>query len=559
MNKKQSIRQRISNLRIRIRMSRSRSSTGEFRRRLISMLNHYVAIILGSIVVYFIMLLLLVRAEHGAEGANINNLGQAVWYSLATFTTVGYGDLYPVTPLGRSIASVFLIIGIGLLGFFVGFMVEFISRIKPVIILSIRAGNPWYIFTERTSDAIIFADNLKKVRPNAVIIYAESANDDKSSKDIAVSWTVRDLLDRRGSLYDAHIMCIKGNDMDNFLDAIGYADIEAPIICFSNFTPTYHPMNINFFSLADCTARSFWQQYPVSRKDETIVIIGFDYAGNMMLDRALELNVLYNDQHLQYHIFGDGREYCRNRKLLSEIIAINHVSDTGDSLVFHEEPWNHDENLICSADRIVLCADSEQDNIEVLHTIQKFFAVQGQIYIYNSNVRGIATSFGRAGDMLTPAYVLHNRLTDMSICRHEMIRFTMNSDIPMWENLSSLTKDMNYITTDHISIKVRIALGEEAPDVSFDEIDPKLLRKAYAVFENASEEEKENMRRVEHTRNLRYYKLHNYRSGEVADDTRRINPLVKPFEELSEEEKRAIDISWTLLAELAAHKEAKAG
>ena len=39
------------------------------------------------------------------------------------------GDFYPVTPSGRVIASVFLVLGIGLLGFFVGFMVEFFARI----------------------------------------------------------------------------------------------------------------------------------------------------------------------------------------------------------------------------------------------------------------------------------------------------------------------------------------------------------------------------------------------------------------------------------------------
>ena len=471
---------------------------------------------------------------------------------------MGYGDLYPVTTAGRCVAAVFLLIGIGVLGFFVGFMVEFISRIRPILILSMRAGNPWYVFTARTLNAELFADNLKKVRPNAMIIYANVQNDEKASKDIFVPWSVEDLLDRRGSLYDAHIMCTRDDDMGNFLDAVSFADKEVPIICFSNFTPTHHPMNINFFSLADCTARAFWQQFPVKKKDEVIVFVGFDNAGSMMLDRALELNVLFEDQHICYHVFGDGREYCRNRKLLSQIVSINRESDAMDSVIFHEEPWNSDEELICSADRIVMCADEEKENIEVLHTIQKFFAVRGELFIYNSNVRGIATSFGQARDMLTPAYVLHNRLTDMAICRHEMIRLFLNADIPMWENLNSLMKDMNYIATDHISIKVRIALGEEAPNESFDELNPKLLRKAYAVYESASPEQKERMRRIEHTRNTRYYKLHNFRPGSQIDDERRINPLVKPYEELNDLEKQTLDLSWVLLSELASHKEAKA-
>ena len=557
MNQKKSLRQKIANLRTRIQMSRRKSRPRELIKRLTPLLNRYVAIFFGFVLVYFILLLLLIHVERGAEGATIRTIGQAVWYSLATFTTVGYGDFFPVTPAGRAIASVFLIIGIGLLGFFVGFMVEFITRISPVIMLTMQADRPWYIFTDKTLNAALFAENLKRVRPNAMIIYAESSDNEKSDKDISVPWPAEELLERRGSLYDAHIMCMKDNDMDNFLDAVRLAENDVPIICFSNFTPAHHPMNINFFSLADCTARAFWQQYPVKKKDETIIIIGFGNAGSMMLDRALELNVLYEDQHISYHVFGDGSEYCRNRKLLPEVVSVNEESGLMDSVIFHGGLWNEDESLLETADRIVLCSDSEYENIKVLHTIQKFFAVRSELYIYNSNVRGIATSFGQARDMLTPAYVLHNRLTDMALCRHELFRFMMGDDIPMWEDLNSLTKDMNYIATDHISIKVRIVLGDEAPDESFDDLDPKLLRRAFAAFSDAPQEEKERLRRIEHRRILRYYKLHNFHFGDRVDDEKRIHPLVKPYEELSDTEKQAIDISWTLLQELAAHKEAK--
>lgn len=559
MENKKSLRRRIADLKIRLSLYKKRGRNPEFTKRLLSVLKHYVVAFAAIMAVYFILLLLLIRAEKASPDASILNLGQAVWYSLATFTTVGYGDLYPVTSAGRMISSVFLIIGISLLGFFVGFTMDFVSRMRPVITLTMKSDRPWYIFTAKTVNAMLFAENLKKVRPNAMVIYASTMNDDKNFRDLCVSWTPEELLDRRGSLYDAHLLCTKDNDMDNFLDAVGLADFEVPIICFSSFTPSYHPMNINFFSLDDCTARAFWQQYPVKKYDEEIVIIGFDNAGQMMLDRALELNVLYEKQKIRYHVFGDSSEYCRNRKMLGEIVSLNQPSEDMDSVFFHDELWNEDGSLLGSADRIVLCSDSEEENIKILHTIQTFFAIRGNLYIYNSNVRGIATSFGRAGDMLTPAYVLHNRLTDMAMCRHEMFRFIIGESIPMWEDLNSLTKDMNYIATDHISMKVRILLGDEAPDQSFDELNPKILRKAYNIFQDSSEEEKERFRKIEHTRTMRYYKLYNFVLGDTVDDDKRINLMIRPYEELGENEKQAIDISWMLLNELASHKEAKGG
>jgi voltage-gated potassium channel len=59
----------------------------------------------GAIAVYFY--------ERHAAGSNIHTLGDSVWWALVTVTTVGYGDYYPVTTMGR-IAAV-LIMAIGLL------------------------------------------------------------------------------------------------------------------------------------------------------------------------------------------------------------------------------------------------------------------------------------------------------------------------------------------------------------------------------------------------------------------------------------------------------------
>lgn len=54
--------------------------------------------------------------EHNAPGANITTLGLAFWWAIVTTTTVGYGDTYPVTSAGRVIASMIMLVGIGLIG-----------------------------------------------------------------------------------------------------------------------------------------------------------------------------------------------------------------------------------------------------------------------------------------------------------------------------------------------------------------------------------------------------------------------------------------------------------
>ncbi|MFI1964815.1 potassium channel family protein [Streptomyces pathocidini] len=56
------------------------------------------------------------QAERGAPGASIRTFGDAVWWACSTLTTTGYGDVAPVTPRGRVVATVLMACGLALLG-----------------------------------------------------------------------------------------------------------------------------------------------------------------------------------------------------------------------------------------------------------------------------------------------------------------------------------------------------------------------------------------------------------------------------------------------------------
>lgn len=69
----------------------------------------------------------IIQFEIPIETSNIKSLGDGVWWSLCTITTIGYGDRFPVTFPGRSIAGVLMITGIGLYGTVVGYISAYFS------------------------------------------------------------------------------------------------------------------------------------------------------------------------------------------------------------------------------------------------------------------------------------------------------------------------------------------------------------------------------------------------------------------------------------------------
>lgn len=70
----------------------------------------------AAVLLTFIGAVATLDAERGHPGALIEDLPNALWWSVVTITTVGYGDLYPVTLVGRWVAFVLMMVGISLVG-----------------------------------------------------------------------------------------------------------------------------------------------------------------------------------------------------------------------------------------------------------------------------------------------------------------------------------------------------------------------------------------------------------------------------------------------------------
>ena len=66
----------------------------------------------------FVMLfsaIIMYIAENPVQPEQFPNVIASLWWAICTLTTVGYGDVYPITPLGRVFASVISLVGIGII------------------------------------------------------------------------------------------------------------------------------------------------------------------------------------------------------------------------------------------------------------------------------------------------------------------------------------------------------------------------------------------------------------------------------------------------------------
>ncbi|HEY6628984.1 MAG TPA: ion transporter [Acidimicrobiia bacterium] len=90
----------------------------------------FTLLLMGILVLEFGSLWILYLEQY-APGANITSASDALWYVIVTISTVGYGDLFPVTGEGRLFGAVIIVIGVGIFGTFTGYLANvFLSPSK---------------------------------------------------------------------------------------------------------------------------------------------------------------------------------------------------------------------------------------------------------------------------------------------------------------------------------------------------------------------------------------------------------------------------------------------
>nr|WP_181726082.1 potassium channel family protein [Planococcus sp. (in: firmicutes)]QJS06173.1 ion transporter [Planococcus sp. (in: firmicutes)] len=83
---------------------------------------------LDKILIIAMVLLFIIPIPIVLIEPSINTFADAIWWAVVTTTTVGYGDISPETPIGRFLAVILMLVGIGIIGTLTSAITSFFNK-----------------------------------------------------------------------------------------------------------------------------------------------------------------------------------------------------------------------------------------------------------------------------------------------------------------------------------------------------------------------------------------------------------------------------------------------
>lgn len=514
----------------------------------------YLRMTILLLVIYLFLLTVLCLSEYTDSHATIRSFGDAFWYSLVTLTTVGYGDLTPVTPLGQAVGVIFLLLSAGIMMTLFGAVISFVtSEGLPLFLLSRQRKKNWYYFADCSVESRTLAANIYKEDADTVIIFGEKRDDQSEFPDypclfINVS-PARIVAHKKGVGSKCRIFLMQENDIGSNPRAIDLHSLPVDVYARTTNGRDHLSGNINFFHSYDCCARQYWHSKPLCSYENTIVILGFGNYGRCILERAIMTNILSVSQHVAYHIFGDARHFLSMHNHLHETFSLNSVSATTDSLIFHDDLWEMHHALMELADRIIICPDNEPEGWNIYWRLNSYYKLHGQIHLHSNRKTPGVTYFGANEEIYTPDQIMRTALNKAAITINEIFCRSVSYPTRTWDELDDFHRDSKIAAADHLLMKIRILLKDE----TITELTPEITQRASKVYRETRKapDIQEMYRRIDHTRWLRFYTFYNWSYGPARNDIARQHPMLCPYDQLNPEQKRERDAAWELLESIA--------
>ena len=264
-----------------------------FFSRLFELLTSKLVIVsLITILIFTVLMLIIFLSEQKTNSA-INTLFDAIWYTLVTITTVGYGDITPRSILGRTSAMILLLAGVALFGALSGKFASFLfdrqqkkdrgllkmNKIKNHFLIC-----GWKPNFERILEGILLAN--PEIPPEKIILLNNSSQNEMEkikadSRFKNINYIHRDFTDEdtllKSQIKTAERTLILADNSENFSSLETDSRTVLAVITIKNLNP-------KIYCVAEIIDSKFEKHLSLAHCDE--IILSADYGQNLLIQAS---------------------------------------------------------------------------------------------------------------------------------------------------------------------------------------------------------------------------------------------------------------------------------
>ncbi len=264
-----------------------------FFTRLFEILTSKFVIVSFLTILAFTVLMLIIFLSEQKTNSSINTLFDAIWYTLVTITTVGYGDITPHSVLGRTSAMILLLAGVALFGALSGKFASFLfdrqqkkdrgllkmNKIKNHFLIC-----GWKPNFERILEGILLAN--PEIPPEKIILLNNSSQNEmekikahsrfKNINYIHGDFTDEDTL-LKSQIKTAERTLVLADNSENFSNLETDSRTVLAVITIKNLNP-------KIYCVAEIIDSKFEKHLSLAHCDE--IILSADYGQNLLIQAS---------------------------------------------------------------------------------------------------------------------------------------------------------------------------------------------------------------------------------------------------------------------------------